>query len=156
MISKIILDKIATYASIEFEPSKVNYIYGGNGTGKTTISKVIANKANYPDCFIETADDAVDRCVYNRDFVKEHFSQSSSVKGIFTLGKDTKDAQEYIEKKKAELDRLNENIKGNQENIKKLELDYQTEVESFDKLAWGLKKRYESSFREAYEGIWDQ
>ena len=152
MISKIILDKIATYASIEFEPSKVNYIYGGNGTGKTTISKVIANKANYPDCFIEIADDAVDRCVYNRDFVKEHFSQSSSVKGIFTLGKDTKDAQEYIEKKKAELDRLNENIKGNQENIKKLDLDYQTEVESFDKLAWGLKKRYESSFREAYEG----
>ena len=103
MISKIILDKVATYASIEFIPSKVNYIYGGNGTGKTTISKVIAKKVAYPDCVIDIVDDTVDRCVYNRDFVKDHFSQSSSVRGIFTLGKDSKDARYILKRKKLNL-----------------------------------------------------
>jgi len=152
LISKIILDKVATYTGVEFAPSKVNYIYGGNGTGKTTISKVIANKVVYPDCVVEIADETVDKCVYNRDFVKEHFSQSSSVKGIFTLGKDTKDAQEFIEKKKAELDQLTQNIKGNQERIKKLEGDIQTETDIFEKQTWVVKKKYEEPFREAYAG----
>ena len=85
MISRIFLDKVATYIGVEFAPSKVNYIYGGNGTGKTTISKVIANKAVYPNCIVEFEDDALEKCVYNRDFVREHFSQRTSVKGIFTL-----------------------------------------------------------------------
>lgn len=152
MISKIILDKVATYNGIEFVPSKVNYIYGGNGTGKTTISKVIANKMAYPDCIVDISDEKVDKCVYNRDFVKEHFSQSSSVKGIFTLGKDTKATLEYIEKKKNEIDQLTQNIKGNQEKIKKLDDDIQKETESFDEIAWALKKKYELIFREAYEG----
>lgn len=152
MISKIILDKVATYIGVEFAPSKVNYIYGSNGTGKTTISKVIADKVAYPDCVVEIADETVDKCVYNRDFVKEHFSQSSSVKGIFTLGKDTKDAQEFIEKKKAEFDQLTQNIKGNQERIKKLEGDIQTETDIFEEQTWVVKKKYEESFREAYTG----
>ena len=153
MISKIILDKVATYTGVEFAPSKVNYIYGGNGTGKTTISKVIANKVVYPDCVVEIADVTVDKCVYNRDFVKEHFSQSSSVKGIFTLGKDTKDAKEFIEKKKAELDQLNQNINGNEENIRKQEGYIQTETDIFEKQTWVVKKKYEEPFREAYEGF---
>lgn len=152
MISKIFLDKVATYNGAEFAPSKVNYIYGGNGTGKTTISKVIANKKEYPNCTLEIEDDEIDQCVYNRDFVKEHFSQSSSVKGIFTLGKDTKDAQEYIEKKKTEYDQLTQNIKGNKENIKKLEGNIQTEIDIFEKQAWAVKKKYEEPFREAYSG----
>ena len=153
MISKIILDKVATYTGVEFAPAKVNYIYGGNGTGKTTISKVIANKVVYPDCVVEIADVTVDKCVYNRDFVKEHFSQSSSVKGIFTLGKDTKDAKEFIEKKKAELDQLNQNINGNEENIRKQEGYIQTETDIFEKQTWVVKKKYEEPFREAYEGF---
>ena len=153
MISKIILDKVATYTGVEFAPSKVNYIYGGNGTGKTTISKVIANKVVYPDCVVEIADETVDKCVYNRDFVKEHFSQSSSVKGIFTLGKDTKDAKEFIEKKKAELDQLNQNINGSLKRIKELEGDIETETDIFEKQTWVVKKKYEVPFREAYEGF---
>lgn len=153
MISKIILDKVATYTGVEFAPAKVNYIYGGNGTGKTTISKVIANKVVYPDCVVEIADETVDKCVYNRDFVKEHFSQSSSVKGIFTLGKDTKDAKEFIEKKKAELDQLNQNINGSLKRIKELEGDIETETDIFEKQTWVVKKKYEVPFREAYEGF---
>ena len=133
MISRIFLDKVATYNGVEFAPSKVNYIYGGNGTGKTTISKAIANKAVYPNCIVEIEDDVIDKCVYNRDFVRAHFSQSSSVKGIFTLGKDTKDAQEYIDSKKAELDQLTQNIKGNQEKIKKLEVNIQFGIDIFEK-----------------------
>lgn len=153
MISKIFLDKIATYNGIEFAPSKVNYIYGGNGTGKTTISKVIANKVAYPNCIVEIADETIDKCVYNRDFVKEHFSQSNSVKGIFTLGKDTKDAQEYIEEKKTELDQLNQKIKEYQQKIEELDEEIKKETEVFEKQAWEIKKKYEVPFRVAFEGF---
>ncbi len=152
MISRIFLDRVATYNEVEFLPSKVNYIYGGNGTGKTTISKVIANGSPYPNCKVEIEDKETDILVYNRDFVKEHFSQSDSVKGIFTLGKDTKEAKEYIEKKKVALEQLKINIKGNKEKINNLEEKIKTETDNFDKQAWKVKKKYEDIFREAYAG----
>ncbi|TGG87504.1 AAA family ATPase [Geotoga petraea] len=152
MISKILLDNVATYKEVNFNPSKVNYIYGGNGTGKTTISKVIANENIYPYCEIEKDDTEIDICVYNRDFLKKNFSQSNSVKGIFTLGKNSKDAQEFIEMKKDELEKLKE--KNNKfENSKEiLEEEITKENQDFENKMWEIKKEYESEFREAFEG----
>lgn len=152
MIREIFLHEVATFNNINFLPSKINYIYGGNGTGKTTLSKVIANNLVYPKCKIDISDNSIDRCIYNRDFVKEHFSQSSSVKGIFTLGKETKEAQEYIENKKAELDRLKQNEKGSNEKIIELKEKIDIARKSFEEKTWAIKKKYEVAFGVAFKG----
>ena len=44
MISKITLSNIATYTMATAEPKKINFIYGGNGTGKTTLSRFLAGE----------------------------------------------------------------------------------------------------------------
>ena len=33
--------------------AKFNFIYGANGSGKTTIARVIANEETYPSCRIQ-------------------------------------------------------------------------------------------------------
>lgn len=44
MIKKIALQNIATYHNhVEICPKKINFIYGNNGSGKTTISNLIGN-----------------------------------------------------------------------------------------------------------------
>ena len=64
-----------------------------NGSGKTALSKVIFYESNYPDCYLPRQANPLVPVVYNRDFVKSHFSQSNSIKGIFTLGIDANEAK---------------------------------------------------------------
>lgn len=65
----------------------VNFIFGPNGSGKTTISRVIEDSEPYQDCAITWASGTpLETRVYNRDFVGEHFDTAGSIKGIYTLG----------------------------------------------------------------------
>lgn len=119
MITKIKLNNVATFTEeTEFSPDKVNYIYGFNGSGKTTISNVLKKPSNYLNCNIEGLDE-LEVLTYNKDFVDELFTDTSKVKGIFTLGKDADDARTKIENYEEEKNKL---IKDNEvlnNNIKK-------------------------------------
>ena len=77
----------------------INFIFGTNGSGKTTISRVIANPEKYPACQLSWKHGRVEeRLVFNSDFITENFK--SSMRGIFTLGKSTAEADTEIERLK--------------------------------------------------------
>jgi predicted ATPase len=69
MIQKIIIKNTATFDTEGVEIDnlrKINFIYGANGCGKTTISNVIASPDTYADSSIVwSADDKEDVLVYN-------------------------------------------------------------------------------------------
>ena len=51
MITRIHIKNTATYGQSAEEMdnlTKINFIYGSNGTGKTTISRIIANATAHP------------------------------------------------------------------------------------------------------------
>ncbi len=54
MLEKIKVKEVASYDStgIQVNLSKINYIYGSNGTGKTTLSELLRNsdKPKYASC----------------------------------------------------------------------------------------------------------
>ncbi|MBN1982449.1 MAG: AAA family ATPase [Chitinivibrionales bacterium] len=67
--------------------SQFNFIYGANGSGKTTISRIIANETEHLSCQVQWKDELMlQTMVYNHDFIDRNFNQSSEMKGIFTLG----------------------------------------------------------------------
>jgi len=87
MITNLSIHKTATYDErVEIKPTEINYLFGSNGSGKTTISKVIANPDNFADCSMIWKNTPLEVLVYNREFVKANFGQSHAIKGIFTLG----------------------------------------------------------------------
>jgi wobble nucleotide-excising tRNase len=114
MIENISIADTATYPSSPVAIDglgKFNFIYGSNGTGKTTITRVIANEALHPKCSVKwKAGKQLQAMVYNRDFVADNFSQSSELKGIFTLGKDSIETEKKIVVANAELDRISTRI----------------------------------------------
>ena len=76
---------------------RINFIFGANGSGKTTISRVLAHPENYPSCSIAWKDDQVLPCkVYNADFVESTFTNISEMPGIFTLGQAERDVHDKI------------------------------------------------------------
>lgn len=114
MIESISIADIATYASTPealCSLSKVNFIFGSNGTGKTTVSRVIADEASFPTCKITwKGGTKLQTMAYNHDFVERNFNQSAELKGVFTLGEIQVDTLTKIAAAKLELDTLTKKI----------------------------------------------
>lgn len=106
MIESIQIAGEASYANtpeILHRLSKINFFYGANGSGKTTISRVVANAGSFASCSVNwKGGTALKTMVYNRDFVHENFSTATGPKGIFTLGKNDIDTLTKIATAKAE------------------------------------------------------
>lgn len=143
--------------------SKNNFFYGANGSGKTTISRVLANEEVYPQCeIIWQGGNKLKTLVYNRDFVDKNFNSDEELKGIFTLGEKNDADLKAIEKTKTEADKLESDIQrkkkilngydGNKGKETKL-----TDLESeFEEQCWTLKNKYDEDFKDAFKGVRDK
>lgn len=86
---------------------QINYIFGSNGTGKTTISRVIAAEQRHDQCeLIWQGGISLERMVYNRDFVDRNFNQDGPLQGVFTLGENQVEAEREITRLRPEIDKV--------------------------------------------------
>ncbi len=166
MIKKISIKKVATYGESPEELDgleKINFVYGSNATGKTTISRAIANdpdySKDYSDCAITWQDETeLKTLVYNRDFIDKNFNQPDELEGIFTLGEKDKETLAQITRAKEELDSIKDHIakfrdtleddQGNGGKRKELQ---ECEKEFTEKF-WELKQKHDEPFKEALRG----
>ncbi len=96
---------------------KLNFIFGSNGSGKTTISRVVEGTGTFPDCQIIWAGGSpLETRVYNKDFVEKHFDAESSIKGIYTFGENVEVA-EKIKTLKVEADAIKAKLSGFRKNL---------------------------------------
>jgi wobble nucleotide-excising tRNase len=162
MIESISIAGVATYASAPETLaglSKFNFLFGSNGTGKTTVSRVIADENSFPTCRVTwKAGTKLQPMVYNRDFVERNFTQSTELKGVFTLGEKQVDTLTKIAAAKVELDKLTTRIEGLTEALqgadgtggKKGELAT-LEAGLKDK-CWAQKQKHDAKLQGAFEG----
>lgn len=162
MIDEISIAAIATF---DMQPEKMdalsqfNYLFGSNGTGKTTISRVIADEDSFPTCKVTwKGGTKLQSMVYNRDFVERNFNQSAELKGVFTLGEKQVDTLAKIDAAKKELDALTGEIEGLNQTLqgadgtggKRAEL---VELESVLKeKCWAQKQKHDEKLQGAFEG----
>ena len=163
MIEKIIIRNVASYgdAGSELQDlAKTNFVFGSNGTGKTTISRVIENATEYDNCGIVWKNDAqLETQVYNSDFVERNFNQPDELEGIFTLGEKDKEIFDKISAAKSELDEIRASIadlkfklNGDMGNGGKLR-ELKDLTKEFTDKCWELKAEYEPQFIEAFTGL---
>lgn len=162
-ISQISLKKVATFDEngASFENLKsINFIYGANGSGKTTTSSFLKNPAEngIEDKFASSKivwynNESLKIEVYNKQF-KEEQLRNSHVKGIFTLGKKTNENLEKIESKKESISKENEKKIKNKESLKKNTQENEKEEKDFTDSCWKkLYKKFEEDFKETLEGF---
>ncbi len=162
-ISQISLKKVATFdengASFK-DLNSINFIYGANGSGKTTTSSFLKNLAEngIEDKFANSKiawynNESLKIEVYNKQFKEEQF-RNSQVKGIFTLGKKINENLEKIESKKESINKENEKKIKNKESLKKITQEKEKEEKDFTDSCWEkLYKKFEEDFKETLEGF---
>lgn len=78
------------------EPTYVNFFFGNNGAGKSTIAKAIKSSAGLTYAPGRTASDYLP-LVYNQDFIDENFRSYRNMKGVFTLNAKNAEIQKQID-----------------------------------------------------------
>ncbi|WP_051666279.1 AAA family ATPase [Pedobacter sp. R20-19] len=159
MLESITIKGIATYdpAGIRLENlKKINFVYGANGCGKTTLSKYIYDNTNpiYNACNLGWKGGLpVNVLVYNKDFRDRNFGKGK-IDGVFTLGEATKDEIEKIEKMQQELAELKtKGIEKKASLIKQEETKLQEE-NNFKEVVWtDIYKENEDDFKDAFRGF---
>lgn len=162
MIKRIELVSCGSYGSVPEtmdELSHFNFIYGPNGAGKTTISRLIANAQASPSSSLAWNNGAeLETLVYNRDFVDLNFTQTASLKGIFTLGEKDIEVQTKITQAKLEAEDLckqrtkwTETLAGADGKGGKV-VALAAEETEFKERCWALKTKFDGRFKDAFQG----
>ena len=94
-ITNITLDR-ATFTDVPIdELTFINFFYGNNGAGKSTIAHAIEADDGIVWADGKTADD-FDVLVYNQDFINNNFVNYGDLKGVFIFGEEDIEAKKKI------------------------------------------------------------
>lgn len=104
LIEKVVLNS-ATFREEPFTPTFVNFFFGKNGAGKSTIAKAFVEGSGLTWAAGKNPADYV-LLVYNQDFVNRNFATYGDLKGVFTLSETNIEIQKQIEERTAERGRV--------------------------------------------------
>lgn len=150
----------ATYSATGGELTdlkKVNFLFGHNGCGKTTISRAIHDPGSRPGYSLTWRNGrALDALVYNRDFAEANFGEQ--MPGIFTLGEESTQAA-------TDITRLSEEIKTIDGQLASLRLQLQGENgtggrqgdltaarTALENACWTSQQNHKDKFETAFAG----
>ncbi len=159
MITSITLKNVATYEPINGVQvdglKKVNFIYGANGCGKTTLSNYLLNPndSKFVNCSLGwKSETLIKTLVYNKEFREQNFGKGR-LNGVFTLGKATTEEIKVIEEKSEELKTIKADGFKKRETLNAQRQKKEVLEKEFTESAWQkLYKKYEKEFKQAFVG----
>lgn len=160
MIEEIKIAGTASYSNVSQQLTNlkdINFIFGTNGSGKTTISRVIADPNQYSTCSLSWAGNTtLERLVYNSDFASRNFAPQ--MPGIFTLGEAEAGTitrigvtTRLVQSLESEIQSLQNNLgtsdtgTGKQGELRRLRND-------IEEKCWAIKTTHDAHFQEAFTG----
>jgi len=127
----------------------VNFIFGANGTGKTTISNYLSNVDNpsFSRCSVKWERDEIDVVVYNKTFRDKVIRQH--LPGVFSLGEEAGDLQESIKKLVDEIAQAEAEVRKYENTKAEKEAALQSARAAFETTVWDL---LHGPFKDAFSG----
>ncbi len=157
MINSIKIKNFATYSSegVHVEELKpVSFVYGANGSGKTTISNFIENPDDekYSSCSLEWENDQpLTTYVYNKSFREQSFFKGD-IPGVFTLGKASVEQQKTLNDKKEEIKEVRKTAIEEKKRLKGFDDQLEGEARRFKETVWdSFSKPNKVDFKDAFK-----
>ena len=120
-----------------FEPTFINYLFGNNGTGKSTIAKAIQSGDGVSYAPRKTSADYI-TLVFNQEFIDTNMHSYHDLPGVFTINAVNVEIQKQIDEKSAAC-----------AEARRLAAAAHAEEER-------LKQQRESLLKQLYKDCWDR
>lgn len=133
-IEKITLND-ATFTGEVIEPTFVNFFYGKNGAGKSTIARTIKSNSEVEWQSGKSASD-YDVLVYDTDFVNANFANYDNLAGVFTVCETNIEVQKQLEKLAEQKKQKGEEYKQAKETADKKQGEKDTALIEYQEECW--------------------
>ena len=149
-IQKITLND-HTFSGVSFEPTLINFFFGNNGTGKSTLAKNIGVPAA-TEWVPGAAPVDYELMVYNEEFIINNIQSYGNIPGVFTITQQNAEIKAEVDKKTTEKRALDAKIKSidgaitdEQEKQKKVDAAYEKSI-------WDLTEAIRTRYNETQAG----
>ena len=93
------------------EPTYINYFFGNNGTGKSTIAKAIQSGLGVTYAPGMSADDC-QVLIYNQEYIDRNMQKFHNLPGVFTMAEENAEIQQQIDEASNKIDAAQKIITG--------------------------------------------
>lgn len=133
MIETITIKNVASYSTTGCnitDLKKVNFFFGANGSGKTTITRFLhylvqptePSSESYKDCSQVGYDPTKEVIkVFNNDYVQANFYEKEDLDGVFSLNEKNETIEKQIKTKEKQIGLIDTTITQNNKNKETLE-----------------------------------
>lgn len=150
-IEKITLND-ATFSNEVIEPTYVNFFYGKNGAGKSTIARTFKVNDEHLQWQAGRASADYDVLVYDTDFINANLRNYGNLAGVFTVNETNIAIQEQVDTLNAERKKMGEEYNGHKAAIDQKVEDKSTALSTFQSDCWSKSAEARTLFNEAIKG----
>lgn len=142
----------ATFSNVQIFPTYINFFYGRNGVGKTTIADTIRNGSTLQ--WSETAKpDDIEILVYDAEYISRNFHSFDNLQGVFMVFEENIEIQTQIEGMEKELLEKREAYKQCETEIQKKKAEKLKLHDSVQDLCWDAVSNIRKQFASAVTSI---
>ena len=141
-----------TYNNIVIKPSMINFFYGKNGTGKSTLAKAFKDGKAVPSWSEEEiSEDCI--LVYNEDFIEKNVTSYGNIPGVFTISEVNAEKKKEADEKTARKESLINQAFTLDAEAKQIEENQRQEEEDFNELLWTKTKAIREKYPKTQDGF---
>lgn len=141
----------ATFSNEGFEPTCVNFFFGRNGTGKSTLAEAIKTNAGL-QWRSGTGLRAYNVLAFDRDFITRHFSHFDELPGVFTVHEQNIQIQKQIDEAGARMAAITEIGRRTAQSRDDMKAAREKAIAEFQEVCWSRSKKIRKTFPEALKG----
>ena len=106
-ITKVVVNG-NTYSKEPFNPTLINFLFGKNGTGKSTIAEYMYNAPASDLTWDPLSDSSIKREIFNEEYIRLNVQSYGNIPGVFTISEADAKAQKELDDKTAEKKKVDE------------------------------------------------
>jgi wobble nucleotide-excising tRNase len=150
-ITRVTLNQ-ATFSNVQFEPTYINFFYGRNGTGKSTLAREIQNNQGI-EWSPSSQPENYKLLVYDQDFINKNIERHDEMPSVFTINEENIEIQKQVKAKTIKKDELDKRIGEASEEIIKKSESMEKVKSDFIKACWDkVGQSFKTDFPEALVG----
>ena len=144
-----------TYKNVSVTPTMINFFYGKNGTGKSTLAKA------FKDGNAELEWDGQPYhesrvLVYNEDFITRNVQSYGNIPGVFTISEVNAQKKKEADEKAAEKKAVDEEIRSKRQEITAADQNHSSEETNYREAVWKLSAVFREKFPSALAYLRDK